>query len=173
MRGSGWFRNGVVWVLILVAVGALVLNLMPSGSTETIDLTDLAKDIKAGKIAKISVRGPELHIERRGSKTEVVVHKEREVSVFSVLGNLGVTQQILDKQNVEVVVENPNRWGSLMALATGILPLLFFGGLIFFMMRQAQTGGSQALSFGKSKARLFSGDKPTVTFDDVAGVEEA
>ncbi len=173
MRGSGWFRNGIVWVLVLVAIGALVLNFMPSGSTKTVDLTDLARDIKAGKIAKISVRGDELRIQYRDSKTEVVAHKERDVSIFSTLDSLGVPQEVLDKNNVEVVIANPSRWGDLVTIATSILPLLFFAGLILFMMRQAQTGGSQALSFGKSKARLFSGDKPTVTFEDVAGVKEA
>ena len=54
-----------------------------------------------------------------------------------------------------------------------ILPLLFIGGLFFFLMRQAQGSNSQAMSFGKSKARMFTGDKPTVTFDDVAGAEES
>ncbi|MFQ5344109.1 MAG: ATP-dependent metallopeptidase FtsH/Yme1/Tma family protein, partial [Anaerolineae bacterium] len=173
MRGSGLFRNGIVWVLVLVAIGALVFNFMPSNTTETIDLTNLAKEIKAGKIEKISVRGDELRVKRHDSEADVVAHKERDVSVFSVLDNLGVTQEVLDEKNVEVLVADPSRWGDLLGLATTILPLLFFGGLIFFMMRQAQTGGSQALSFGKSKARLFSGDKPTVTFEDVAGVEEA
>jgi cell division protease FtsH len=54
-----------------------------------------------------------------------------------------------------------------------ILPFLLIGGLFFFLMRQAQSGNNQAMSFGKSRARMFSGDKPTVTFADVAGVEEA
>ncbi len=173
MRSSGWFRNGVVWVLVLVAVGALLVNFMPSTNTEAIELTDLVKDIRAGKIATIRVRGNELHIERRDSKTELVAHKERDVSVFNILEDLGVSQDVLNEQNVDVIIESPSRWGNLMTLATGVLPLLFFGGLILFMMRQAQTGGNQALSFGRSKARLFTGDKPTVTFDDVAGVEEA
>jgi cell division protease FtsH len=53
------------------------------------------------------------------------------------------------------------------------LPLVIFGGLLLFMLRQAQGSNNQALSFGKSRARLFTGDKPTVTFQDVAGVEEA
>ncbi|MFB0545541.1 MAG: ATP-dependent zinc metalloprotease FtsH, partial [Anaerolineae bacterium] len=50
---------------------------------------------------------------------------------------------------------------------------LFVGALFYFLMRQAQGSNNQALSFGKSRARMFTGDKPTVTFDDVAGVEEA
>jgi len=60
-----------------------------------------------------------------------------------------------------------------MTILGTFLPLLIFGGLLFFMLRQAQGSNNQAMSFGKSRARLFTGDKPTVTFQDVAGVEEA
>ena len=58
-------------------------------------------------------------------------------------------------------------------LLTGLLPLLVIGGFIFFMMRQAQGTNNQALSFGKSRARMFLGNKTVVTFNDVAGVDEA
>jgi cell division protease FtsH len=58
-------------------------------------------------------------------------------------------------------------------LLTGLLPLLVIGGFIFFMMRQAQGTNNQALSFGKSRARMFLGNKTVVTFSDVAGVDEA
>ena len=58
-------------------------------------------------------------------------------------------------------------------LLTGLLPLLVIGGFIFFMMRQAQGTNNQALSFGKSRARMFLGNKTVVTFADVAGVDEA
>ena len=62
-------------------------------------------------------------------------------------------------------------WLSL--IATFVLPLLIIGGFIFFMMRQAQGTNNQAMSFGKSRARMFLGNKTVVTFNDVAGVEEA
>ena len=58
-------------------------------------------------------------------------------------------------------------------LLTGLLPLIFIGGFLFFMMRQAQGTNNQALSFGKSRARMFIGNKTIVTFADVAGVDEA
>ena len=64
-----------------------------------------------------------------------------------------------------------NSWFGL--LLTGLLPLLIIGGFIFFMMRQAQGTNNQALSFGKSRARMFLGNKTVVTFADVAGVDEA
>lgn len=54
-----------------------------------------------------------------------------------------------------------------------ILPFLILGAAFFFIFRQAQGSNSAAMSFGKSKARMFSGDQPTVTFADVAGVEES
>jgi cell division protease FtsH len=64
-----------------------------------------------------------------------------------------------------------NGWISIVI--TGLLPILIIGGFIFFMMRQAQGTNNQALSFGKSRARMFLGNKTVVTFADVAGVDEA
>src|SRR4029453_1396521 len=58
-------------------------------------------------------------------------------------------------------------------IITGLLPILIIGGFIFFMMRQAQGTNNQALSFGKSRGRMFLGNKTVVTFADVAGVDEA
>ena len=55
----------------------------------------------------------------------------------------------------------------------GLLPVLLIGGFLFFMMRQAQGTNNQAMSFGKSRARMFLGNKTVVTFADVAGVDEA
>jgi cell division protease FtsH len=84
---------------------------------------------------------------------------------------LGVSEEELDQ--VEIRVVPPGVWSDWGTLAITILPLLIFGGLLFFMVRQAQGSNNQALSFGKSRARMFTGDKPTVTFDDVAGADEA
>ena len=75
--------------------------------------------------------------------------------------------------NLNFVIDHPSSWGSILTAAVYILPILIFGVLIFFMMRQAQGSNNQALSFGKSRARMFAGNRPTVTFADVAGVEEA
>ena len=67
----------------------------------------------------------------------------------------------------------PSQLGNWLQIIGSFLPLIIFGGLILFMMRQAQGSNSQALSFGKSRARMFTGNRPTVTFMDVAGVDEA
>jgi len=69
--------------------------------------------------------------------------------------------------------EPPSAVGAWLNILGGLIPFILIGGLLFFMMRQAQGSNNQALSFGKSRARMFMGNKPTVTFSDVAGVEEA
>jgi cell division protease FtsH len=97
--------------------------------------------------------------------------KEAGVSIFTTFEKLGVTKTELDEIEIEVVP--PGIWSDWGTLVITILPLVIFGALLFFMVRQAQGSNNQALSFGKSKARMFSGDKPTVTFDDVAGAQEA
>ena len=74
---------------------------------------------------------------------------------------------------VDITYEQPSTWSNLLPILIGIVPLVFVGALLFFMLRRAQGGNNQALSFGKSRARAFSSEKPTVTFADVAGVDEA
>src|SRR5207248_9742110 len=66
--------------------------------------------------------------------------------------------------------ENNNSLSIVGSIVLSLLPVLLIGGFFFYMMRQAQGTNNQALSFGKSRARMFIGNKPTVTFDDVAGV---
>ena len=74
---------------------------------------------------------------------------------------------------VEIEVSGPSQFGNIFGLFFNFLPLILFGGILIFMMRQAQGSNSQAMSFGRSRARMFTGQKPTVTFLDVAGQDEA
>ena len=87
------------------------------------------------------------------------------------LRGLGVTPEQLAR--VKIQYEQPGNGGNWIALLVNLLPLLFVVGLFFLLFRQTQGSNNQALSFGKSKARMFTGDKPTVTFQDVAGADEA
>ena len=171
--GSGWFRTGFVYLLILVAVAALIFSISPKAKKpESIPITQLAEEIKAGKVERISVTGDDsLKIEYRNKKEVAVSHKESGVGVIEIFRGLGVTDKQLAAINIEY--EPPNNWGSWLTILGSVLPVLIVGALFYFLIRQAQSGSNQALSFGKSRARLFTGDKPTVTFDDVAGVEEA
>jgi cell division protease FtsH len=171
---SGLFKNSIVYLLILLAVAALIFSVFSSPrSSNELDITTLAEDIKAGKVKKISVKDDDVTVEYtpEANKPLAASRKETNVSIFNTFSKLGVTQEELETVEVEIIP--PSAWSDWGTLAITILPLLIFGGLLFFMVRQAQGSNNQAMSFGKSRARMFTGDKPTVSFDDVAGADEA
>jgi cell division protease FtsH len=91
--------------------------------------------------------------------------------VDTFLDQVGVSPERLSQ--IEYHVEKSSGLGDLAPLLGAIVPFVFMLAFLGFMMRQAQAGNSQALSFGRSRARMMTGDTPTVSFDDVAGVEEA
>jgi cell division protease FtsH len=158
-------------LIIVVIVVALFYNVYSASTGPTsVPITTVAKDVREGRVSKILVSGDDLTITRT-SGVEVVSRKEPGADITDLLTNLGVTQEMLNGITIEV--QTPSEWGGWLAILASFLPLLLIGGLLLFMMRQAQSGNSQALSFGKSRARMFTGDQPTVTFDDVAGVVEA
>jgi len=72
-----------------------------------------------------------------------------------------------------VLPQESQTFGIIGSILLSLLPVLLIGGFFIYMMRQAQGTNNQALSFGKSRARMFIGNKPATTFDDVAGVDEA
>ena len=79
----------------------------------------------------------------------------------------------LNAANVSIEVKQPGPWVNILSLLGYILPFLIVGVAFFFIFRQAQGSNNTAMSFGKSRARMFSGDQPKVTFADVAGVDES
>jgi len=168
-----WTRNAFVYLLIIVAAVALFLGVSPmsdSGPKE-MDISTLAEKIGAGEVESILIRDDNLTIKMKDSDEVYRSHKDTGASVFETLRALGVTTEQL--RGVEVNVAPPSQWGGWLTLFGTILPLVLVGALFFFLMRQAQGSNSQAMSFGKSKAKLMTGDKPTITFADVAGADEA
>src|SRR5918911_5340191 len=168
---SRWLRNGFVYFLILIAIAALLFNFYfrPNPRTE-VPLNSLARYIQKGEVKKVIVQGDDLTIVKRTGPEEIS-RKESRVGLVQQLKGLGVAQDQLN--GVDIEVQNPGDWGNWITILGSFLPLLIFGGFLLFMMRQAQSSNNQAMLFGKSRARVFTGDKPTVTFADVAGVEEA
>lgn len=168
-----WYRNGLVYLLIIVTLAALAFNIFQQPrQTKTISITDLAQFIQQGKAQKTSINGASVTVTYKDGSTATTSFSRSQNATFEdTMKAYGVTPEQLAAAGV--VYENPPQWDNVIALLGTILPFLLIGGLFFFLMRQAQSGNNQALSFGKSRARMFSGDKPTVTFADVAGVEEA
>jgi cell division protease FtsH len=168
--GSRWMRNSFVYLMILVAVIAVVVVFFrPSGGeAESKPLSNVIQDAKERKIEKIEVDDDKLTVTPTGGGEDYTSRKEADASIFQILGENGV-----DTAQIPIEVKEPSQFGNWLGLLLNFLPILIFIGLIFFMMRQAQGSNSQAMSFGKSRARMFTANKPSVTFIDVAGVDEA
>ena len=160
-----WVRNSFIYLLIIVAVIAVFITIFPSSKgVEKVPLSTVEDMLENGELTKIVVEGDSLRLTHiNGSEMKSV--KDESVNMLELVdkaGARGVTVEFKSKRGF-------NWLGSLL----NFLPLLFFGALLFFMLRNAQGANSQAMSFGRSRARVFSGNKPTVTFADVAGVDEA
>ena len=171
MSGN-WTRNAFVYLLILVAAAALFLNVYgPSERPENVSLSDVARQVERGDLARIDVRGERLQIFSHGSDQPLSSRKEEGVALTRTLQGMGVSEESLAQ--VKINVQPPSNSGNWFALVINLLPLILIAGLFLFLFRQSQSGNNQALSFGKSKARMFVGDRPSVTFGDVAGADEA
>jgi cell division protease FtsH len=169
---ANWSRNAFVYLLILVAAAALFFNLYGADEPPPqITLSQLATAIENGRVQSISVSEAEVEVMLREADTPSITRREGNVPLTETLRGLGVSPDEL--ASVTITYEAPGNSGNWLALLINLLPLLFIGGLFFILFRQTQGSNNQALSFGKSKARMFTGDTPTVTFDDVAGSDEA
>ncbi len=160
-----WRRSILIYIAIIaVAVVFFTLILPSSGQKpEEIPLSDAIDMSQNSKIAKISVGSDTINITATDG-TEYLTYKEITSSIYEIEGF------ILEGVEVEIEGAGGVNWGGVLI---NFLPLLIFGALLFFLFSQARGANSQAMSFGRSKARMFSVNTPTVTFDDVAGVEEA
>ncbi len=169
---ANWSRNAFVYLLILVAGAALFFNIYkPDQAPQQISLSQLATAIKAGQVQEIVVKGAEVEVVKDASQPPVVTRREENTPLTETLIGLGVESAQLAR--VKMTYEAPGNAGNWLALLVNLLPILFIAGLFFILFRQTQGSNNQAMSFGKSRARLFTGDKPTVTFEDVAGSDEA
>ena len=168
---SRWLRNSFVYLVIMVAVLAIFFTLVnPSPQEDKIPITELMtvvqRDAGNGRVDTIVVDGNTLIADTSDGKKTAI--KPERSDIMEMLQARGIKDE-----QVNVEVRQPGRLGPWLGLIGSFLPVIIFGALLLFMMRQAQGSNNQALSFGKSRARLFMRDKPTITFADVAGVEEA
>jgi cell division protease FtsH len=169
-----WLRNSFIYLLILVAAIALFLSIFPTtGGKEPNErpISDVVTLAKAEKIKKITVEGETLTLELKDSAQKARVRKDPNTDIFEMMRAAGVPPEKIEA--IEIEYRKPPEFGNWIGLTVQFLPFVFLALFLLFMMRQAQGSNNQALSFGKSRARMFMGNKPSVTFQDVAGVEEA
>lgn len=167
-------RQSIIYIMLFVGIIILVFYSFRQQTitTEEITIGQVAQEIKSGTLKQLIVNENELELIFRDG-TEGTSLKEPDATVVQQLRELGVTAVELNPNNVIIEIKPPSVWFGVINVLGYILPFIMIAGLFWFVFRQARGGGSAAMNFGQSKARKLTGDNPTVTFDDVAGIPEA
>jgi cell division protease FtsH len=168
-------QSYIIYLLLFIAIVAMVyFNIQKQPAAQgPLTISDVAAQIKSGKVGRIIVNNDNslTVISASDSTIEQTSHKEPETTLVAQLLDLGVTQAQL--ANVVIEANPPSPWAGVLTLLSYLLPVILFAVLFWFIFRQAQGSNNAAMAFGKSKARMFSGEHPTVTFEDVAGIDES
>jgi len=164
---------GIAFLALLIIASVFsLLNGGNSGNPEA-SLTQLVSQINGEEVKSIAIDSNQLQIELKNGNLETAV-KEKEISLTESLKNYGVDAQKLQLVDLQVKSESAlNFWlGTLLPI---LLPLIIIGFFFWFMFRGAQRGQMQALTFGRSRARLIDpkDKRNRVSFKDVAGLKEA
>ncbi len=174
--GGKWLRTSFIWLILALAlVLIIVVFFRPSSDMTTVNVSTILNDIKADMSRNLkdtlSVSSSTITLTRGQDSNKEVANINDSFDITRVLkdNNINYTNNPF----LVLQYEPPSALGAWLNILGGLIPFILIGGLLIFMMRQAQGSNNQALSFGKSRARMFMGNKPTVTFADVAGVDEA
>jgi cell division protease FtsH len=159
--------------LFIVAIAILLFfNFQQNiNAQEALTINEVAMQIKSGQINRIVEDDNQLRVVYNDG-SEATSNKEQTATLVEQLKELGVTTEELNPENVKIEIKPPGAWVGIITVFSYIAPLILLVAMFWFIFRQAQGSNNAAIAFGKSRARM-SGDQPTVTFDDVAGVEEA
>lgn len=169
-KTNNMIRLGLFWALVIFATLAIWAVTSPGKpQLQSVDISQVITDANAGKVSKIEGQGNDLTITVKGQDTPSQ-KSYVQGGVSTLLGD-----NLLNAQGKAVLSDTqPSTTGSnLWSLASVIVPVLLIVGFFMFMMRQAQGQNSQAMSFGKSKAKLYGLDKERVVFNDIAGNDNA
>ncbi|MGR8947521.1 MAG: ATP-dependent zinc metalloprotease FtsH [Gammaproteobacteria bacterium] len=160
-------RNMVLWVVIALVLMLVFQNFTPQhGTSRALDYSDFVSEVKSGRVAKVKLDGPTIEVETHDGS--------RLFSYSPETDNAPLIGLLLDN-NVRIEAQPPDRQGLLMQIFISWFPFLLLIAVWIYLMRQMQGGGGGrgALSFGKSRARMLGEDQVRITFNDVAGVDEA
>ena len=167
-------RSSIIYLLLFVAIISMVVyNFQQQAATQDpLTINQVAADIQRGAVERLVEDDNRLRVIYNDGN-ERISHKENNATLVEQLKELGVTTEQLAPERVRLEIRPPSAWLGIATALGYILPFIILAGVFWFVFRQAQGSNNAALSFGKSRARMFTGDQPTVTFQDVAGVEEA
>ncbi len=167
-------RSSIIYLLLFIAIIVMVVyNFQQQSITpDVLPINQIATDVQSGVIERIEEDDNRLKV-IYSDGTERAAQKEEGATLIDQLIALGVSPEQLNPERIKLEVKPPSAWLGIATALGYILPFIILAGVFWFVFRQAQGSNNAALSFGKSRARMFTGDQPTVTFEDVAGVEEA
>ena len=162
-----WLRKTLFFAVIAFFVLSFMAVLFPQENLKDTAFSDVIRRANNGEISKVEIQGSDIYVTPKG-QTEPTEKSYKE-------GGSSIYEQGLEKDSGTVVsVKKPSETdAAIWNILSIALPVLLIGGLIFFMLRQAQGQSNQAMGFGKSKARLYGNEKSKVVFGDIAGNEEA
>ena len=169
---SGLSKNLALWLLVaLLAVTLFQLMQKRAGGSEVLSYTEFSRQIDAGNIKAVEVYSGK---EVRGEFRSPVAQGTGAVRNFTVNLPIANSEAILKRlEDAGVVITAKEPKSGIVSILVTMLPWIVIFAIWFVLIRQMQSGGNRAFSFGKSKAKLLSGDTPKITFADVAGADEA
>ena len=167
-------RSYAIYILLFLAIISMVYFNMQQYALETrvIPINQLAADLEAGKVSKVTALENALTIAYKDGTTKESTLDDKS-GLVEQLVQLGVSTKQLQDPGLQIEISKPGMMDTVLNILVYILPFIFMLGIFWFFMRQAQGSNNAAIAFSKSKARMMSGEHPTVTFADVAGVDEA
>ena len=153
----------MLWAIIVLAM-VMLFNMFqqPQGITQRVPYSDFLSQVDNGQLMSVTIQGHTL-IGRTSDGKTVQSYAPQDI---------GLVNRLIEKK-VEIKAEPPEEQPWYMTLLVSWFPMLLLVGVWIFFMRQMQSGGGKAMSFGRSRARLLNQDTTRVTFADVAGIDEA
>ncbi|OGG07266.1 cell division protein FtsH [Candidatus Gottesmanbacteria bacterium RIFCSPHIGHO2_01_FULL_42_12] len=166
------FKFGTKDIILWIVVAFFGLTILASfvkvpSNSKTLDISAVFADIKAGKVSRIEVEENDLTVKY---KDESVVLSKKE-GTESLLRQMESAK--IPTDTIEIAIKDTVARDSFISLVSNFLPIILMGVLFFWIFRKAQGAQDSMMSFGSSKAKLYTKDLPKVTFKDVAGVDEA
>jgi cell division protease FtsH len=178
MLTSGkWLRTSLFWLLILLVIVLIAVFIFrPQSTIKQVNVSTILTSIQLDKGKQqdtLAVSSDTLTL-TRGNRPDATKEAATITASFDVT-------QVLKDNNINYTSGNglilqyqqPSALLGILGAVGSLIPFILFGAFLIFILRQAQGSNNQAMSFGKSRARMFMGNKPSITFADVAGVEEA
>ena len=144
-----------------------------SPSAQIARYDQVVSEIQSGQVKSVAISGDTATIEKTDGNHETVTIGANDNGAFQkTVTDYNAAQPVSSRVQLNFQKDSAT-FGIIGSVLLSLLPVLLIGAFFVYMMRQAQGTNNQALSFGKSRARMFIGNKPATTFDDVAGVDEA